>query len=764
MCKIKFGFGSFFLAIVLLLLAGAGARAQKQDPFAELPAGGDIVSATAVVGAPNSMGSATAFCTSKNIFYRYGPFPPILFWSVPPGDGEIYKMSLKTGKAGKPYSLLVLTTNGQVFQIPLEYIEGMPVIPSSNSVLEFDPIAQYRYNKIVGDDIYVQTTSGLVFVTSNDTVWTIDTTGLGSGANDIVLDTSQNVFTVTNSGFYEQAPSERSWHFLSKATSGIYFLFVSHADILYAATNNGLMSSADHGTTWGFDSTGMGNNQFIDHMCDDSLGTLYATSSYGSNSHSVWMKPVGGVWRSIGAALKNLAYDSVEQLSEDYLTGITVDSGIHVATSFGLFSSYDGGVTWNPDNNGIPAEDIYTFYQFPDGRRMTSTNLALFASKAGDTLWSKSFPQNSYLPGVRFFVDNAKRTYALGTSREEGVVSGFQINYLYFPNDFFISTDEGSTWEPDTTGLSLFASKQGNYSTEFVDETGTEHVATYETPHTRLFSKAPGGSWQGDSSGYQPQNGDHASVFATDHNGSIYLALNNGSSVYKLLKRSVTGRAWSEVSTTTLGGAPYVFTATKDGKLIAGGANVTTGYYDGTKWTVIPSPPSMSGSYAFALSVDSTNRLWAEYGMYSYYAPDIFSTTDLGQHWTIESDTSPTFASMVSFGDTTYGLLSGNGLYYFVHGSAGVSVAPTANVEVAIMPNPSTGNVSIEANGARNLTAEIYDMLGNLVAVAKGGSQAIWNGHFGDGTVAAAGVYIVRISGVDSQGKEFLESQKLSIQ
>jgi hypothetical protein len=697
------GFGSFFLAIVLLSGANCGLRAQMQDPFSILPQGEELLGSA-------SLGSnAIIFYTNQALYISIIHTTRDVTWTPPRGAGEIYSIVVKRGFAAD-FTAFVLTTTGQIF-----------MVGNTSGQLRSEEIPEdlpgLTWNELTGDALYIHSTSGLVYVTQNDTTWQIDTAGFGTAHSQyLALDTAQNVYAATGSGIFEQGPSELTWHFLPGSPS-IFYLFVSHADVIYAPTNNGIMSSADHGTTWAFDSTGMGV-QLVNHMTDDPLGTLYATSSYGSNIHGVWMKPAGGAWHSIGAALANLAYDSVEQLSQNYLTGITVDSGIHVTTNFGLFSSYDGGATWKPDNNGITAEDIYTFYQFPDGRRLTSTNLALFSAKTGDTTWTKSFPQNSYLPGIRFFVDNSKRTFALGTSREEGVVSGFQINYLYFPNDFFISTDEGLTWNADTTGLSQFASKQGNYSTEFVDETGTEHIATYETPHMRLFSKAPGGSWQGDSLGYQPQTGDAPSAFATDHHGSIFLAFNNGTSVYKLLSRPITGgTAWSEVSTSALGGVPYVFTATKDGKLIGGGANVKTGYYDGSAWTLIPNPPGYSTSSGFAFSIDSSNRLWVDYGLNQYYAPYVFSTTDLGQHWTLASDTSPTFASMVSFGDTTYGLNSGNGLYYFVPGSAGVSATSVSNFAFSIMPNPSTGKgeISFTMSERNNVSVTIFNVLGQEV-------------------------------------------------
>ncbi len=750
------GFRSFFLALVILSLASVESRAQSQELFSALPQGEDFISGGQVV---NEVGSSSVFCTNRAIYHGRGKV-----WAPPFDAGAIYKMTIKSSTpsqhSGLGWSVLVLTTTGQLFVVG--------ATPATGEIFSYEvasPSSQSQWNQICGDALYLHSTSGLVYVTHDDSTWQIDTAGFGTAQSQyLALDTAQNVYAASGSGIFKQGPSDFSWNLLPSSTSiESFYLFVSHADVIYAPTNNGiLMSSSDHGATWAFDSTGMGV-QLVNFISDDSVGNLYATSSYGSDANFVWMKPVGGVWRSIGAGIGHLAYDSVSQLYESYLTGVVADSGIHVATSFGLFSSYDTGATWQPDNNGIAAEEIYGFYEFPDGKRITTTNLALFTEQAGDTTWNESFPQNSYLPGVRFFVDNAKRLYVLGTSRQEDTSKSGIQNYLQFPDDIFISTDEGSTWASDTTGLSQFASQQGNRSTEFIDETGTEHIATYETPHMRLFSKSPGGSWRGDSDGYTPQNGDEASVFATDRHGSIYLAINNGTSAYKLLSRPIaSGTAWSEVSTTALGGTPYVFTATKDGKLIGGGANVKTGYYDGSTWTVMNSPPGKSSYYSFALSVDSSNQLWSAYGINQYYAPDVFSTTDLGLTWTLASDTSPTFASMVSFGDTTYGLLSGNGLYYFVPGSAGVTPDIATNNAFSITPNPSTGKgeISFTVSERNNVQVTIFNVLGQEIATPVQGvfDAGTHTGSF-DLSSLPPGTYYCRI-----QSEGIVETQTIVIE
>ncbi|MFI5265083.1 MAG: hypothetical protein ACHQM6_11250, partial [Candidatus Kapaibacterium sp.] len=60
---------------------------------------------------------------------------------------------------------------------------------------------------------------------------------------------------------------------------------------------------------------------------------------------------------------------------------------------------------------------------------------------------------------------------------------------------------------------------------------------------------------------------------------------------------------------------------------------------------------------------------------------------------------------------------SGNGLYYFVPGSAGVSQSPTLNFALSITPNPSIGKGEIRFTlSERNMIRiTIFDILGNEI-------------------------------------------------
>ena len=152
--------------------------------------------------------------------------------------------------------------------------------------------------------------------------------------------------------------------------------------------------------------------------------------------------------------------------------------------------------------------------------------------------------------------------------------------------------------------------------------------------------------------------------------------------------------------------------------------------------------------------MDSSNTLWVASD------PNVYSTSDLGQHWVLQSDTSQYFPAMASFGDTTFCLQSGNGLYYFATGSASVSEKPGAGVNVAIYPNPSRGEFVIAVPGARTMISEIYDLVGNQVAKITGISETSWKPAAG----LSSGIYFVRISGIDANGNPFQTSSQISLE
>lgn len=81
---------------------------------------------------------------------------------------------------------------------------------------------------------------------------------------------------------------------------------------------------------------------------------------------------------------------------------------------------------------------------------------------------------------------------------------------------------------------------------------------------------------------------------------------------------------------------------------------------------------------------------------------------------------------------------------------------PDVNLSLTVTPNPSHGSVRISLTGAENTSLQIFDMLGKEVYSSSGGSEVQWNAN-------ASGVYIVRSTGIDTNGEEFIVSKRLII-
>jgi hypothetical protein len=81
---------------------------------------------------------------------------------------------------------------------------------------------------------------------------------------------------------------------------------------------------------------------------------------------------------------------------------------------------------------------------------------------------------------------------------------------------------------------------------------------------------------------------------------------------------------------------------------------------------------------------------------------------------------------------------------------------PDVNLSLTVSPNPSRGSVRIALTGAENTSLQIFDMLGKEVYSSSGNSEVQWNAN-------ASGVYIVRATGIDTNGEEFIVSKRLVI-
>jgi hypothetical protein len=645
------------------------------------------------------------------------------------------------------YSVLVFFTDGQVSRVKysrndgyIQIVDNMPNRP--------------EFFSVKGDALYGLASTGVPYV-SRDTAatWQIDSAGLGAGyPYDIALDTLQYVYLASSSGLFKQHPDTSIWHqvtsFPGTFTSGV---FVDRINRIFVASSRKAYISTDNGTTWNIDTTGLNVKDALGlaGFCDDAFGNIYARSATG-----LW-RSMGGTqpWTHIDQPLSALLYDPSVNLLFNDLSG---DSLLYASTVFGSYISSDQGTTWNRDTSQFSASFIYGLGKTPAGRLLTSTNLGVYYKNPGDLQWTKTFPTSGYLAASPVFLDGSGNAYTLGATTNPSNFESLRANWK--------STDGGLTWNPDTAGIGGLAGQGPMY---FVDETGTQHYAAYDTP-AKFYRKVSGQSWAADTAGYGIGTSDLPTAFGTDRHGFLYVATNSLSNYKGMVwKRPIAGGTWIPDTAGLAGTQVYWITADKNGIPLAGAID---GLYkkNGAAWTKLPSPSGLTGYAAFVVSADSSGYTIAgfstPYGN-NYFWRGLYATNNNGASWSYLGLDSISVLGLVSYGDTTYAYTYADGLYKVRStasvNSVSVTTLPTSFQLMQNYPNPfnPTTVISFQLATKSRVTLKVYDILGREVETLVDGAldTGLHQVSF-DASRFASGVYFYRI-----QAGSFTATKKLML-
>ncbi|MDP4199367.1 MAG: hypothetical protein Q8922_11105 [Bacteroidota bacterium] len=97
---------------------------------------------------------------------------------------------------------------------------------------------------------------------------------------------------------------------------------------------------------------------------------------------------------------------------------------------------------------------------------------------------------------------------------------------------------------------------------------------------------------------------------------------------------------------------------------------------------------------------------------------------------------------------------------FYTKANAGISTnIISSTVGLSIAPNPAEGPIGIRVSNATKASVEIFDLLGNRLAIMPNTLQTTW-----DAPARNGGFYIVRASGVDQNGNAFTISKRLIFQ
>jgi photosystem II stability/assembly factor-like uncharacterized protein len=149
-------------------------------------------------------------------------------------------------------------------------------------------------------------------------------------------------------------------------------------DVWYAATNEGVFVSNDHGKKW-YGNPIEGESDFIavSQMVDGSVGLVSPKRMFFSHDQ-------GKAWSEV--------------TSPQYVTGIynltgAPDGSLWLATREGALHSTDGGKTWEHTLGGLPPRNVFVVRYDPSSQRLLATALhahGVFESKDGGQTWKQT--------------------------------------------------------------------------------------------------------------------------------------------------------------------------------------------------------------------------------------------------------------------------------------------------------------------------------------------------------------------------------------
>lgn len=302
-------------------------------------------------------------------------------------------------------SVFLKLSNGSIMSVVIRYpidSSGLfPYVITKKIYKQADTSAYAMIMKYLGDDLYqwVQDGANNYIYVSHDsgTTWSIDTAGLnGVRIYDMAVDTAQYVWLATGNGLYMQALAGNTWSLNACPASYPSLVFADNTGRIWVYGSYQLYYSTDEGSTWHQNSTGLPNTGPVFKLSDDPFGNIYAliNNTYSLSYGDKVYKSAGGTG-AFTRVDQNLALmNGQADDSAAYAFVVGDSTHIYVGGIMGMHNSTDGGATWQPVD--IASEKMFGLVQANSGDLLITNNLGCFKRTLGDTVWSKTYPQNSY--------------------------------------------------------------------------------------------------------------------------------------------------------------------------------------------------------------------------------------------------------------------------------------------------------------------------------------------------------------------------------
>lgn len=292
---------------------------------------------------------------------------------------------------------------------------------------------------------------------------------------------------------------------------------------VYAATQNGLLKSADSGATWNAIGAGLPSGVISSIVIDPSNSQVIYLAIY--NGPGLFKSTDAGLtWTAINNGLVGVNATDIEIFRSAIVIDPFQTSHLFVVTGHGEFETTDGGANWSPysfpygfiafdpSNKGVvyasaPFGDIPTIFKSTDGgvtwKAISTTIQAAVFNLLVDPHNSSTLYVGSS-PGILKSTDGGVSWNALN------VPSGFVVSqltadpvvpntlYAQFYNSLYKTADGGATFSQLATGFSIqtFA-VSANGASIYLATTGANNVFVTKfdpTGKTILYSTYIGGS------------------------------------------------------------------------------------------------------------------------------------------------------------------------------------------------------------------------------------------------------------------------------
>jgi len=502
------------------------------------------------------------------------------------------------------------------------------------------------------------------------------------------------------------------WTPTSGVSGGFIWRIISSGSNLYVGTYGyGVYKSTDNGTSWNPCITGLKNN-FIFSLATSGSNIIAGTAFgiyYSSNN--------GDIWNLADTTLTSGKI--VFALSTLGTTGtVFAGTSYHNATDpKTTFISTNNGVTWaatttNPQVSGTNV-GIYSFVEF-GGNLFAGTNGAsIFRTVNYGTNWVQMTGGTMGLTQTVFCLG------AVGTTK---IIAGT------YQNGFFWSLDNGTTWNPQNTGLpaapnntiynittigsNIFVPSFGNVIYMATNATTLSWTATTSTG---LFNKNIYSIYSIGSSLYAGSWG--AGVFISNNNAASWTRSNNGLKDIVMGCLSVSGTTlfagtigngvffstnngdnWSQADNTGLGEPsilcimPYstnIFAGTNDGIYLSGNNGVT--------WTASSTGIPASTQINCLISV-GTNMFAGSQNN------NVYKSTNNGATWTsLGAPGSGPVTSFSSIGVNIFLGCIGGGVWYSLNGGTSWTHSLTGMTNLNVHSLNIMGTTNIFAGTERGV-------------------------------------------------------------